>query len=140
MAEDLIHELQMTDFQPQPQRLLIGVVDSVPNAEATIRDLLQSGAPKDHIHTWVADDGVRAMDPEGEAHGLMAWMWRQAQRATGEHRRLARYAEELEHGHVCVGVDVESVEQATTASQIFDRHGAHFVHVLGLGAIETVKP
>ena len=87
------------------------MVDSTEAAELALVDLLAAGVKEDQLHTWHGPAGAAAIDPTGQRHGRMARLWRALEKITGERELLQHYANEVESGHVGIGVQCRSGER-----------------------------
>jgi nucleotide-binding universal stress UspA family protein len=134
----LVDELRDSMFHYWPTFRLYGVVDSPEEAESTLVDLLRAGVPKDQLQTWYGPASLHAIDPTGGNHGRTARLWRALERATPERELLDRYAAEVEHGHVCIGIRVGAGEGRQVVATILQRHGGHLISYFSVGSVERL--
>jgi nucleotide-binding universal stress UspA family protein len=135
----LVEELQDRDFHYWPSSYLHGIVDSIDEAESALGDMLAAGLAKDQLHTWFGPDGSAAIDPTGRNHGRMARLWRSLERATPERELLERYANEVDAGHVCIGVQIGSPEAVRVAAGILEHHGGRLLSYFSVGSVERLS-
>ena len=134
----LVDERRDVTFRANPVHFLMGIIDRMPDAEDAIAELIDRGVTTSEIHTWFGDEGVRAIDPEGHSHGVIARLWRGAQNATGEHHTFERYAEEIGEGHICLGVHCAPYKAPFVAA-VLSRHGGHYLNYHGMTLVEHLR-
>ncbi len=136
----LVEKLQDPAFHYWPASYLYGVVDSTAAAELALVDLLAAGVAEDQLHTWYGPAGVAAIDPTGQKHGRMARLWRALESVTGERELLERYANEVERGHVGIGVHCGSGDGLRVLTDILRKHGGHLITYFSAGSVERLSP
>jgi hypothetical protein len=134
----LVSERRDLTFRANPVHFLMGIIDTMPDAEDAIAELLNRGITASEIHTWFGDEGVKAIDPNGQSHGLIARLWRGAQNATGEHHSFERYAEEIAEGHICLGVHCAPY-RAPYVAAVLSEHGGHYLNYHGVTLVQHLK-
>ena len=132
----LVEERQETGFHYWPSSYLHGVVDSLDEAESTLRDMIAAGIPIPQLHTWHGPHGSAAIDPTGRNHGRLAKLWRTLEKAMPERELLEHYASEIEAGRVCIGVQIASPEGVRVLADIFKQHGGHSIAYFSLGSVQ----
>ena len=141
-STSMVDQRRWTEFLFYPTGWVFGVIDSRPAAEAALHALVAAGYPLDALATWQGADGAAVIDPTGNAHGLLAHLWRLAQRSTEDRRLIERYAEEAQKGHICIGVHVgfhaPKDHDHGRARDLLKAHGAHHVIYCGLMAVEEL--
>jgi nucleotide-binding universal stress UspA family protein len=137
--QSLLDELRSRTFQYWPTSYLYAVVDTPEAAEPVLADLIATGVPKDHIRTWYGHAGKTAIDSSGEHHTRTARLWRALEKATGERELLDRYADEIERGHVCLGVRCGSREARDILASILQKHGARMISFFSIGSVERLS-
>ena len=101
--------------------------------------MLTAGLGKHQLHTWYGHDGAVAIDPTGRHHGRMARLWRALEKATPERDLLERYANEVNAGHVCIGVQIASLEAAQVLAGILRQHGGHSISYFSKGSVQRLN-
>ncbi|MFN7984096.1 MAG: universal stress protein [Vicinamibacterales bacterium] len=132
----LVEELRDTGFHYWPASHVYGIVDSLDEAERALADLLIAGVPRRALHTWHGPVGKDVLDPSGVNHGRAAQIWRRLEKVMPERDLLDRYGDEVEHGHVCIGVRCGSRDSRDLVAGVLGRHGGHLISYFSLGAVE----
>ena len=138
----MVDQRRWTEFLYYPTGWVFGVIDSHPAAEAALNTLVAAGYPLDALATWQGQDGAAVIDPTGKAHGLLAHLWRLAQRSTEDSHLIERYALEAQQGHICIGVHVglhaPKDHDQGRARDLLKTHGGHHIIYCGLMAVEEL--
>ena len=138
-TRSLVDELRETRFRYWPTSFLYGVVESRDDAESALASLLAAGVPVDHLQTWHGPSCRETIDPTGESHSRMARLWRMLEKATPERQLLDRYAEEVERGHVCIGVRCGSGEGRKVVVALLEQHGGRLLSYFAVGSVERLS-
>ena len=69
------------------------------------------------------------LDPSGVNHGRAAQIWRRLEKVMPERDLLDRYGDEVEHGHVCIGVRCGSRDSRDLVAGVLGRHGGHLISI-----------
>jgi hypothetical protein len=139
MARDLVERRKEEDFHFYPIHFLMCVLDDTVGADRTIANLLTADVAPEDIHTWRGEDGLRALDSEGEFHGWQARVWRRIEHSTGEHAIWADYANALKDGHVVVAVRCTGSKKLAV-SGLLTAQGARLERYFTFAGIEEIRP
>ena len=139
MTHDLVERRKEDAFHFYPLHFLMCVLDTTIDADRTIANLLTADVAPEDIHTWCGEDGLRALDSEGEFHGWRARVWRRVEHSTGEHAIWADYATALKDGHVVVAVRCGGSKKLAVAG-ILAAQGARLERYFTFAGIEAIRP
>jgi hypothetical protein len=118
-------------FLAFPKELIVGVLlpESTPDAIASV--LTQAGVAPDAIHFLQGDEGLRILNPEGDAGSLRENVVRKIEHVMHEGDVLAILAENLRADRTLLGVHHVAPDDAARLTELCADNGVEQIHYLG---------
>ena len=139
MPPDLVERRKEEAFHFYPFHFLMCVLETTADADRTIANLVAADVAPEDIHTWRGEDGLHALDSEGQFHGWQARVWRRIEHSTGEHAIWADYANALKEGHVVVAIHCSRSKKLKVAG-LLTAQGARLERYFTFAGIESLRP
>jgi hypothetical protein len=127
------------EFIADPTGHMIAVIDVWRRAELAEQALESEGF--EEVRLYRGREGVRAIDSDGEQHGLANYLLRLVQHGLTDKDHLGEYEDAVRQGASVISFRVgDADEEHERAATILERAGARAVNYFGPFVVETVKP
>jgi hypothetical protein len=122
-----------------PHDRVTGIIDERDKLESVVKALQAEGFPEDAVGVVLGEEGLEEIDPDGSRHGLIGRFVRTLQQFGHEGEEYREAAEELEKGHVLVGVTVTQEEEKNRAADTLRAQGARRLRYWGRLGVEELS-
>lgn len=126
------------DFLAFPIHNVVGVFDDAEAAEATVKELRESGFPQNEITTYHAGEGVEKLDLGAARHGTLPAFLRALQHYGPDRTYLERHESLLRDGYCLVMAHVRDKRHKARAADIMHHHTKRHVTYFGTWVIQDV--
>jgi hypothetical protein len=126
------------DFLAFPIHNVVGVFDDAEAAEATVKELRESGFPEIEITTYQAGEGAEKPDLRGTRHGTLPAFLKALQHYGPDRTYLERHEALLRDGYCLVMAHVRDKRHKARAADIMHHHTKRHVTYFGTWVIQDV--
>ena len=126
------------DFLAFPVHNVVGVFDDAEAAEATVKELRDSGFPENEVTTYHAGEGAEKLDFGATRHGTLPAFLRALQHYGPDRTYLERHEGLLRDGCCLVMAHVRDKRHKARAADIMHHHTKRHVTYFGTWVIQDV--
>jgi len=127
------------EFIADPTGHMLAVIDVWARAEEAEGTLESAGF--EEVRLYRGGEGARAIDSEGEGHGITSHLLRLVQHGLTNKDHLEEYEEATRQGASVISFRVDSAEgRRERAEEILAQANARAINYFGPVVVETIKP
>lgn len=118
---------------------IYGIFSSLEAVQLCTTRLMEQGLGDQAVQIIMGEEGQRALDVDGQHHGMWGRFLRLMQGMTDERPHVERYVQALGRGEIVLSVDVSGQPQAVAQiAQAFRDSQARFVNHYGAWVVEPL--
>ncbi len=125
-------------FIGYPTNRILAVMEDPNRITSLLTALTFAGLSGEAAEILCCEEGLRRLDPTGQAHGPFAELLRLVQFVGEERQLFERYARALAAGKLVVSVLCHDSRVKQRARALLRAHGGTFLHFYGVWAIEPL--